>query len=75
MAAPGDKEVLSIQGLEVSYQTDRGPVRAVRGVDLSVREGEILGLVGESGCGKSATLLAVMGLLPFPGKVVAGNIG
>jgi len=74
MAKSRKEEVLLIQGLEVSYQTDRGPVRAVRGVDLSVREGEILGLVGESGCGKSATLLSVMGLLPFPGKVVAGSI-
>ncbi|HHX28211.1 MAG TPA: ABC transporter ATP-binding protein [Firmicutes bacterium] len=74
MAAPGDKEVLSIKGLQVCYRTDRGPVRAVRGVDLSVREGEIVGLVGESGCGKSATLLSVMRLLPFPGEIVAGSI-
>ncbi|HHY75421.1 MAG TPA: ABC transporter ATP-binding protein [Firmicutes bacterium] len=68
------EEVLSVEGLEVVYKTERGPVRAVRGVDLSVREGEILGLVGESGCGKSATLLSIMGLLPPTGRIVAGKI-
>jgi oligopeptide/dipeptide ABC transporter ATP-binding protein len=74
LAAKGQKEVLFIRGLHVSYRTDRGPVRAVRGVDLSVREGEIVGLVGESGCGKSATLLSIMRLLPFPGEIVSGSI-
>jgi oligopeptide/dipeptide ABC transporter ATP-binding protein len=68
------KDVLSIRGLEVHYATERGVVRAVRKVDLTVGEGEIVGLVGESGCGKSATLLSVMRLLPYPGKVVAGQV-
>lgn len=68
------KEVLKIADLRVQYPTDRGTVRAVRGLDLTVHEGEILGLVGESGCGKSAALLAVMGLLPYPGRIAGGKV-
>ena len=49
-------------------------MRAIRHVDLSLDRGEILGLVGESGCGKSTVLMAVMGLLPFPGRIVEGSI-
>ena len=74
MPVSAKKDVLSIRGLEVHYATERGVVRAVRKVDLTVGEGEIVGLVGESGCGKSATLLSVMRLLPYPGKVVAGQV-
>jgi peptide/nickel transport system ATP-binding protein len=68
------KEVLRITDLKVHYPTDRGTVRAVRGLDLTVHEGEILGLVGESGCGKSAALFAVMGLLPYPGRIAGGKV-
>ena len=57
--------LLDIRGLEVRF----GAVEAVRGVSLSVDEGEVLGLVGESGSGKSATALAIMGLLPPTAKV------
>ena len=56
--------VLEISGLEVTFQTETGPVHAVRGVDLTVEEGGVLGVVGESGCGKSVTMLAALGLLP-----------
>jgi oligopeptide/dipeptide ABC transporter ATP-binding protein len=56
--------VLEIEGLEVSFPGDAGKVHAVRGVDLDVREGSVLGLVGESGCGKTVTMLAALGLLP-----------
>jgi oligopeptide/dipeptide ABC transporter ATP-binding protein len=56
--------VLEISGLEVTFRTEMGQVHAVRGVDLSVDEGGVLGVVGESGCGKSVTMLAVLGLLP-----------
>ena len=68
------REVLRITGLRVHYPTDKGIVRAVREVDLTVHEGEIVGLVGESGCGKSATLLATMRLLPYPGRIAGGRV-
>ncbi len=56
--------VLQIEGLQVSFRSEAGTVHAVRGVDLEVREGGVLGVVGESGCGKTATMLATLGLLP-----------
>ncbi|MRG28885.1 ABC transporter ATP-binding protein [Laceyella tengchongensis] len=67
--------VLEIQHLKLHFFTDKGVVKAVDGLDLTIREGEIVGLVGESGCGKSVTSLAVMGLVPQPpGKIVDGSI-
>ncbi|WP_431269639.1 ABC transporter ATP-binding protein [Dankookia sp. P2] len=60
MTAP----VLEVLGLSVEFATDRGPLRAVDGVNFSVAAGQTLAIVGESGCGKSVTALAVMGLLP-----------
>ncbi len=69
--------LLAIRGLAVSFQRDPdGPVaRALRGVDLAVEECEIHGLVGESGCGKTVTSTAVMGLLPAPpARIDAGSI-
>jgi oligopeptide transport system ATP-binding protein len=69
--------LLDIRGLAVSFQRDRdAPVsRALRGVDLSVTSSEIHGLVGESGCGKTVTSTAVMGLLPAPpARIEAGSI-
>lgn len=69
------QSVLEISQLKLHFFTDKGIVPAVDGVDLTVNEGEIVGLVGESGCGKSVTSLAVMGLVPSPpGKVVEGQI-
>ncbi len=62
-AAPGDI-VLDVQGLHVDIDTPRGPLHAVRDISFNVRRGETLCLVGESGCGKSMTSLAIMGLLP-----------
>jgi oligopeptide/dipeptide ABC transporter ATP-binding protein len=62
--------LLSIRDLRVTF----GPVHAVNGVDLDVAEGECLGVVGESGCGKSATFLAVMGLIRGQGRIVGGSI-
>lgn len=67
--------VLEIEHLKLHFFTDKGVVKAVDGLDLTIREGEIVGLVGESGCGKSVTSLAVMGLVPQPpGKIVEGSI-
>ena len=67
--------LLDIRGLSVHFYTPEGIGRAVEAVDLSVAPGETLGLVGESGCGKSVTTLAVVGLVPSPpGRVVAGEV-
>lgn len=62
-------ELLEIRNLRVSYHTPRGTVQAVRGVNLTLREGEVLAIVGESGCGKSALLKAIMRLLPKTASV------
>lgn len=69
------ESVLEVKDLRTSFFTDDGEVPAVDGITFSVKEGEILGLVGESGCGKSVTSLSIMGLLPSPpGKIVGGQI-
>ena len=66
--------VLEIKGLRSSFFTDHGEAVAVNDVDLRIPQGKIVGLVGESGCGKSMTAKSVMGLLKYPGKVVKGEI-
>jgi peptide/nickel transport system ATP-binding protein len=67
--------LLQIENLETHFITDAGTVRAVDNVSLSVRKGETLGIVGESGCGKSVTALSVLRLIPNPpGKIVGGKI-
>ena len=66
--------LLDVQGLETTFKTSEGTVHAVNGVSFSLKEGETLGVVGESGCGKSVTMLSILGLIPSPpGKVVAGS--
>ncbi len=65
--------MLSVTDLRVMLNTARGPAEALRGVDLQLDRGATLGLIGESGCGKSMTAMAVMGLLPA-GAVVSGSI-
>ncbi|MDR1835167.1 MAG: ABC transporter ATP-binding protein [Fusobacteriaceae bacterium] len=69
-----DDTILCVSNLNISFQTKDGPVRAVEGLDLEVKKGEILALVGESGCGKSVTSLAIMGLIEYPGIVKASGI-
>jgi oligopeptide/dipeptide ABC transporter ATP-binding protein len=69
-----NENILVVQGLKTQFFTEAGIVRAVDGVDLVVKRGEVLGLVGESGCGKSVTSLSVMRLIGQPGKVVAGQV-
>ncbi len=66
--------VLQLTNLTAVFPLKRGIVRAVTNVDLTLAQGEILGLVGESGCGKSATMLSILRLLPYPGRIVAGQI-
>ncbi|MCC6008578.1 MAG: ABC transporter ATP-binding protein [Rhodobacteraceae bacterium] len=67
--------LLEIRGLRIGFpRPDGPPLVVVDGVDLSIRQGEILGLVGESGSGKSMLALAAMGLVPAPGYVMAGDI-
>ena len=65
--------VIEVEDLGIRLNTSRGPAQAVRDVSFSLKRGETLGLVGESGCGKSITALALMGLLP-DGAVVSGSI-
>jgi peptide/nickel transport system ATP-binding protein len=66
--------LLEVRGLETSFHTREGVVRAVSGIDFHVDRGEILGLVGESGCGKTVSALSILGLIAPPGKVDAGQI-
>jgi peptide/nickel transport system ATP-binding protein len=66
--------LLSIEGLQTRFETRRGTIRAVDGVDLTLQPGEILGLVGESGSGKSITGFSIMGLIDPPGRVAEGRI-
>ena len=69
------ERMLEIRGLKVHFNTEDGVLRAVDGVDLGIDAGETLGVVGESGCGKSVTALTIMRLLPMPpGRIVAGEI-
>jgi len=67
-------ELLQIEGLDVDFPTRHGTVRAARGVNLTVSPGEVLGLVGESGAGKSTIGNAIIDLLEAPGRVSAGSI-
>ena len=66
--------VLDIRNLRSHFFTAKGEVPAVDGVSIQVPPGKIVGIVGESGCGKSMTAMSVMGLLRYPGRVVGGNI-
>jgi peptide/nickel transport system ATP-binding protein len=67
--------VLQIENLQTHFFTDRGQIPAVDGVTITVNKGEVVGIVGESGCGKSVTSLSVMKLVPNPpGKIVGGAI-
>ena len=70
----GQHPLLEVRGLRTSFYTRDGAVRAVDGIDFHVDRGEIMGLVGESGCGKSVTSLSIMGLVGRPGTVEAGEV-
>ena len=66
--------LLEIKDLRVSFPLDEGTVRAVEGVDLTIRRGEVLGVVGESGCGKSITAHSILRIIPQPGRIDSGQI-
>jgi peptide/nickel transport system ATP-binding protein len=70
----GNDKILDVRGLKTYFYTEDGVVKAVDGVDLHVKHGEVLGLVGESGCGKSVTSLSIMRLVGVPGRTVGGEI-
>src|SRR6516165_1327944 len=70
-----DERLLEIRGLKTHFKTDEGMVRAVDGVDLMISRGETLGVVGESGCGKTVTAMTVLKLIQMPpGRIVEGRI-
>ena len=71
----GTKSLLEVTGLRTHFASERGEVRAVDGVDLRLEKGRTLGIVGESGCGKSVTALSIMGLIPQPpGRIAGGEV-
>ena len=79
LAAPGEQApagdiVLSVRNLRTHFWTKEGVVTAVRDVSFDVRQAEKVGIVGESGCGKSALALSVLGLIEPPGRVVGGEV-
>ena len=69
-----NNNVLEIRGLNSYFFTEKGVAPAVDGLDLDIPKGKIIGLVGESGCGKSMTAKSIMGLLKYPGRVAGGSL-
>lgn len=74
MATNNQTPLLEVRNLKTYFYTEDGVVHAVDGVDFYVNSGEVLGIVGESGCGKSVTSLSIMRLISQPGKIEAGEI-
>ena len=68
------ESLIEVKDLETNFYTDAGVVRAVNGVDFTIEREKTLGVVGESGCGKSVTALSIMRLILYPGKIVGGEI-
>ena len=67
-------DLLRVEDLVTEFRTDDGVVHAVDGVSFNIRPGQTMGLVGESGCGKSVTALSIMGLIEHPGTIAGGRI-
>lgn len=67
-------DLLDIQGLTTHFFTRSGVINAVDNLSLAVQKGSVLGLVGESGCGKTVTALSILNLVPYPGKIITGKI-
>lgn len=74
MVNHNQKPLLEVRGLKTYFYTEDGVVQAVDGIDFEVYPGEVLGIVGESGCGKSVTSLSIMRLISQPGQIVEGEI-
>jgi oligopeptide/dipeptide ABC transporter ATP-binding protein len=74
LAEYNNELLLKVSDLRTHFFTEDGVVKAVDGVDFDIRGGEILGLVGESGCGKSVTVLSIMRLVGVPGRIVSGEV-
>jgi oligopeptide/dipeptide ABC transporter ATP-binding protein len=74
MQTKQDDKILEVKGVKTYFYTEDGVVKAVDGVDFDVNRGEIVALVGESGCGKSVTSLSIMRLVGIPGEIVEGEI-
>ena len=74
MSENGTEPLLKVNDLKTYFFTEDGVVKAVDGVDFSVYRGEVLGLVGESGCGKSVTSLSIMKLIGEPGEIISGEV-
>ena len=66
--------LLEVKNLKTYFKTAAGVIKAVDGVSFNLEQGDILGLVGESGCGKSMTLLSLLRLVPHPGEIIGGEI-
>ena len=67
-------DLLDIQGLTTHFFTRAGVIKAIDNLSLKLQKGRVLGLVGESGCGKTVTALSILNLVPYPGKIVSGKI-
>ena len=75
MTSPSDSTLLRVQDLHVEFKTRRGQALVLNGVDFEIRAGETLCVVGESGCGKSMTALALLRLIPSPpGRIRSGQV-
>ncbi len=74
MAAPDRKPLLEIRGLRTQFFMREGTVTALDGIDLTIYEKESVGIVGETGCGKSVTAFSILRLVPHPGRITAGSI-
>ncbi|MEM1675679.1 MAG: ATP-binding cassette domain-containing protein, partial [Desulfurococcaceae archaeon] len=67
-------ELLRVEGLKIYFYTTVGAVKAVDNISFTLNQGEVLGLAGESGCGKSTTAFGIIRLVPPPGRIVGGKI-
>lgn len=74
MSQENNQPLLEVRNLKTYFYTEDGVVKAVDGVDFTVNPGEVLGLVGESGCGKSVTSFSILRLVGYPGKIIEGEI-
>jgi ABC-type dipeptide/oligopeptide/nickel transport system ATPase component len=70
--APQPQTILSVRNLETVFEMDEGTVKAVDGASFDVHRGQVVGIVGESGCGKSVTAKSILRIIQPPGRIVGG---